>query len=97
MDDSRLLFFFAGIWTRWHGLPKVKDGLDDFELFGFLTTTLNAIVALVHPNAMPVILTTTDEVETWLTAPWEEAKTLQRPLPDALLTIVPQPDVADRT
>jgi putative SOS response-associated peptidase YedK len=37
---------------------------------------------------MPVILTTRDEIETWLTAPKEEALKLQRPLPDGSLKIV---------
>ncbi len=37
---------------------------------------------------MPVILTTPDEVETWLTAPTDEALKLQRPLPDGSLRIV---------
>jgi putative SOS response-associated peptidase YedK len=42
----------------------------------------------VHPKAMPVIPTETLEWETWLTAPWAEAKSLQRPLPDGSLRIV---------
>jgi putative SOS response-associated peptidase YedK len=37
---------------------------------------------------MPVILTTQDEIETWMTAPTEEALKLQRPLPDGALKIV---------
>jgi putative SOS response-associated peptidase YedK len=37
---------------------------------------------------MPVILTTPEEIETWMTAPAEEALKLQRPLPDAALEIV---------
>jgi putative SOS response-associated peptidase YedK len=37
---------------------------------------------------MPVILTTPDEVETWMTAPSDEALKLQRPLPDRSLRIV---------
>jgi putative SOS response-associated peptidase YedK len=37
---------------------------------------------------MPVILTTADEVETWLTAPAEEALRLQRPLSDEGLRLV---------
>jgi putative SOS response-associated peptidase YedK len=37
---------------------------------------------------MPAILTTPDEVETWMAAPPDEALRLQRPLPDGSLRIV---------
>jgi hypothetical protein len=35
-----------------------------------------------------VILTTGDEIESWMTAPVEKALELQRPLPDGVLKIV---------
>jgi len=31
---------------------------------------------------MPVILKTREEIDTWLSAPWDEATALQRPLRD---------------
>lgn len=45
-------------------------------------------VGAIHPKAMPVILTTPDEVETWMTAPPNEALQLQRPLSNGALQIV---------
>ena len=69
-------------------MRKVKEGETTNDLFGFLTTEANAEVFPIHPKAMPVILTTPEEVETWMTAPAEEAVKLQRPLPDGPLRIV---------
>ncbi|MFC3326181.1 SOS response-associated peptidase [Mesorhizobium cantuariense] len=91
LNQDRPLFFFAGLWTPWHGVRKVKEGPGDHEVYGFMTTKPNALIAPIHEKAMPVILTRQDEIETWLTAPWSEAKKLQRTAPDDALVIVDKP------
>ncbi|WP_354141703.1 SOS response-associated peptidase family protein [Bradyrhizobium sp. LB11.1] len=72
----------------WTSVRKVKEGETNNDLYAFLTTGPNAEVGAIHPKAMPVILTTPDEVETWMTAPPDEVLKLQRPLPDGRLRIV---------
>jgi putative SOS response-associated peptidase YedK len=88
LDETRPIACFAGIWTRWTSVRKVKEGETTNDIFAFLTTEPNAEVSAIHPKAMPVILTTPDEVETWMTATPDEALKLQRPLPDGSLRIV---------
>jgi putative SOS response-associated peptidase YedK len=68
LDETRPLAFFAGIWTRWTSVRKVKEGETTNDLFAFLTTEPNKLVGTYHPKAMPVILTTPEEIDVWMTA-----------------------------
>jgi putative SOS response-associated peptidase YedK len=86
LADDRPLFWFAGIWRPWTGDRRGETG--EHRLYAFLTTQANAVVAPIHAKAMPVVLTTEDDCETWLTAPLEEALALQQPAPNDLLRIV---------
>jgi putative SOS response-associated peptidase YedK len=84
----RPLAFIAGVWTRWTSVRKVKEGETTNDIFAFLTTEPNKVVGAIHAKAMPVILTTREEIDTWMTASPGEALKLQRPLPDDALMIV---------
>ncbi len=53
LDDSRPLAFFAGVWTRRRSVRKVKEGETTNDLFAFLTTEPNAIVAPIQPRPCP--------------------------------------------
>ena len=97
LDDSRPLAAFAGIWTNWTSVRKAKEGEVTADLYAFLTTEPNAVVAPIHPKAMPVILTTEDEFDIWLHAPAIEAMALQRTLAEGMLKIVAKGDRQDAT
>lgn len=80
-----LVAMFAGIWRPWEGTrgPKKAPVVGQHLLFAFATCEPNEVVAPIHQKAMPVILSTDDECEAWLTAPAAELPKLQRPLPAA--------------
>ena len=86
--DPRPTFAFPGIWRRYNG-PVRKDGPNvEMEVYAFLTTTPNALVATVNHERMPVLLTREDEFETWLKGSTEEALALAREYPPSEMQIV---------
>jgi putative SOS response-associated peptidase YedK len=96
LGEDRPLACFAGIWVQgWTSVRKVREGETTNDLYAFLTTEPNALVGRYHPKAMPVILTTPDEINTWLDAPTPVALQLQRPLPDDALMVVARGEKQD--
>jgi len=73
---------------QWTSVRKIGEGVITTDLFAFLTTEPNDVVSRANPDSMPVILRAPAEVETWMTAPWEVTRKLQRPLPPGILRIV---------
>ena len=66
-----------------------KDGPDvDLEVYAFLTTTPNSLVATINHERMPVLLTREEEFETWLTGSPDEAFALAREYPPDQMRIV---------
>ena len=72
-DEPRPLFAFPGVWRRWRGPLKKGGPAVDLDVYAFLTTLPNALVATINHERMPVLLTHEDQFETWLNGSPQEA------------------------
>jgi putative SOS response-associated peptidase YedK len=77
----------GSIWTNRTSIRKVKEETTN-DLLTFLTTEPNSEVDANHPRAMPVILTTPAEVETWMPASSRRNPEAAKALPDGTLKFV---------
>lgn len=68
---DRRMMFFAGVSNTWEGDygSKKEPNVGTHTLFSFLTTEANDLVRPVHAKAMPVVLSSPDLCEAWLTLP----------------------------
>ncbi|MGE4341450.1 MAG: SOS response-associated peptidase [Pigmentiphaga sp.] len=75
-DHDRPLFAFPGIWRTHKG--QIKKGGPDVQLetFSFMTTAPNALTETINHERMPVLLTSDDEFETWLSGSVDDAFSL---------------------
>ena len=66
-----------------------KDGPKiELEVYAFLTTTPNELVATINHKRMPVLLTREEEFEAWLSGAPAEALALAREHPPGQMRIV---------
>ncbi|MGE3914482.1 MAG: SOS response-associated peptidase [Hyphomicrobiaceae bacterium] len=87
-EEARPLFAFGGIWRRHRG-PIRKDGPPvELDVFAFMTTTPNALVATINHERMPVILASDEARATWLSGSPDEAFALAREHPPEGMRIV---------
>lgn len=75
-EEPRPLFAFPGLWRRWRGPLKAGGPNVELDVFSFLTTVPNALVATVNHERMPVLLTDEQQFETWLSGSPQEAFSL---------------------
>jgi hypothetical protein len=78
-------FCLCGDLAAWTG--EGEDETGEHQLLAFLTTESNHIVR-PDAKAMPVLLTTAEEWDTWLTGSVEQAIALQMPLANEMMCIV---------
>jgi putative SOS response-associated peptidase YedK len=77
-DDTRPVFAFPGVWTRYKGPLKKNGEAVEQEVFAFMTTEPNELTASINHERMPVLLSEPADFETWLSGSPEDAFKLAR-------------------
>ena len=87
-DEPRPLFAFAGLW-RHHKGPIKKGGESvELDVYSFMTTTPNKLVASINHERMPVLLSTVQDFGIWMTGTPDEVFELMREYPPTQMTMV---------
>ena len=86
--DERPIFAFPGIWRRYQGPVRIDGPKVALEVYAFLTTTPNELVATINHERMPILLTREDEFEAWLSGAPADALPLAREYPPGPMRIV---------
>lgn len=97
LHETRPVFFFAGIWRVWQGMRGYRSVpvYGHHYLFSILTAQSGAIIKAMNCKDAPVILTSEEAQNIWLTAPVERALSLQNAAPEGALRIVARGQMQD--
>jgi len=95
LNKKREPFAFAGIGHHWKGRLKPTADPVEKDVYAFLTTRPNEVVAPIHPTRMPVMLVGDEAQETWLTGSPKEAIVMARPYPADRMEIVAKGEKQD--
>lgn len=87
-EEDRQLFAFPGIWQHWSGLLKRDGAPVETDLFAFLTTEPNDLTRAINHERMPVLLSTEDQFEAWLSGSPAEVASLAKSFDPARMRIV---------
>lgn len=87
-ENSRPLFAFPGIWRSYTGPVRKNGETVTQEVYSILTTEPNELTATINPERMPVLLSSEEEIETWLKGSTTEAMGLARRYPANQMRIV---------
>ncbi len=87
-EEPRPLFAFPGLWQRHQGAIRKNGDPVEIDVFSFMTTLPNALVATINHERMPVLLTTQAEFQTWLGGSPEAAFGLVESLAPGQMRIV---------
>jgi len=80
-EVPRPLFAFAGLWCRHVDPIKMYGPSVEIDVYSFMITTPNALVGTINHERTPVLLSTDEEFETWMTGTPDEAFALLREYP----------------
>jgi len=88
LSKRREPFAFAGIWRTYKGPLKTDGETVEIDVYSFMTTAPNRLVATVHPSRMPVMLHGAEAHEQWLNGTPNNARELIHSYPAERMALV---------